>query len=176
MKSENQSHLQEEQILWAVIDEKEIAGDELLHLHACPLCTKKVEQIKDGLQELGRKAMLAAPPVSRTVTLPGKKPTTNIHNAGWLPFFGAAAMASFVVFFYIMGMKTLPPDNLSPLQVQESLLEDESLMREISDMVDYPLSEDMYEITGDNGIGFDEDFLQFIVPDMEDDFQSEIII
>ncbi len=36
--------------------------------------------------------------------------------------------------------------------------------------------EDMYEITGDNGTGFDEDFLEFVVPDIQDDFQSELII
>jgi len=176
MKSENQSHLQEEQILWAVIDEKELAGDKQLHLHKCPLCNKKVRQIRDGLQELGHKAMLAAPPFSRTVILPSEKPTTDIHNGRWLPFFGAAAMAGLFVFFYFMGMKTIPPAQVSPLQSQESFLEDEYLMREISEMVDYPLSEDMYEITGDNGIGFDEDFLQFVVPDIEDDFQSENII
>jgi hypothetical protein len=33
----------------------------------------------------------------------------------------------------------------------------------------------MDEITGDNGNGFDEDFLEFVVPDILDDFQSEFI-
>jgi len=84
-------------------------------------------------------------------------------------------MAGFVVFFYFMTMETMLPTKSASLQSQESLLEDESLMREISEMVEYPLSQDMYEIYGNNGIGFDDDFLQFIVPDTEEDFQSELI-
>ena len=78
-------------------------------------------------------------------------------------------------------------------------------MREIAELVEVPLPEDVYaitgdngtgftedlyeisgdngtdaaenmdEITGDNGNGFDEDFLEFVVPDILDDFQSEFI-
>jgi len=40
----------------------------------------------------------------------------------------------------------------------------------------YYENEELYELTGENGAGFDEDFLQFVVPDIQDDFQSEIII
>jgi Mg-chelatase subunit ChlD len=36
-------------------------------------------------------------------------------------------------------------------------------------------AEDMDEINGDNGTGYDEDFLEFVVPDIQDDFQSEFI-
>ena len=81
-------------------------------------------------------------------------------------------MAGLLVFFYFMGTKTMIPSEFATLQSQESLLEDESLMRQISEMVENPLSEDMYEISGENGIWFDDDFLQFVVPDIQDDFQS----
>ena len=85
-------------------------------------------------------------------------------------------MAGLVVFFYFMGMKTLTPVQFTTLQSQEALLEDEALMREISEIVEYPLSKDIYEITGENGTGYDEDFLDFVVPDMQDDFQSDFFI
>ena len=75
-----------------------------------------------------------------------------------------------------MGMKTMLSPTLTTLQNQESLLEDESLMREISEMVEYPLPENLYELTGEHGISFEEDFLEFVVPDIQNDFQSEIII
>jgi hypothetical protein len=97
------------------------------------------------------------------------------HSTGWLPFFAAAAMAGFVVFFYFMAMENTAPPVLTPLQVQNNLLEDETLMREISELVEDPLSDDMYEISGEDGIGFDDDedeFLQFILPDIENDLQS----
>jgi len=172
MKSGNNVHLQEEQVLWAVIDEKELSEVEQQHLLTCPVCKKQVALFKSDLQEFGQKAYQAVPPLSRPVKLPGEKPSSVRHNAGWLPFFGAAAMASFVVFFYFMGLQTTVPQHVTTMQSQESLLEDESLMREISEMVEYPLSEDLYEITGDNGAGFNDDFLHFVVPDMQNDFQS----
>jgi hypothetical protein len=175
MKLQNHYHLQEEQILWAVIDEKELAGDDRQHLLECRVCKKKVEQFGNELQKFGQEARQTVPPFSRPVKLPKEKPVRVSHNVGWLPFFGAAAMAGFVVFFYFMSMETMAPTKSANVPSQESLLEDESLMREISEMVEYPLPDDMYEIYGNNGIGFDDDFLQFLVPDTEEDFQSELI-
>lgn len=172
MKEQSHVHLQEDQIIWAVIDEKELGTDVLKHLLACPACRGKVEQFKSDLHEFGRRAEQAVPPFSRTIKLPSKKQAAVSHNAGWLPFFGATAMASLVVFFYVMGMGTVYPGKLITGQGQEMFLEDESLMREISEMVEYPLSDDMYEITGENGDALDEDFMQFIIPEMQDDFQS----
>ena len=76
------------------------------------------------------------------------------------------------VFFYFMGLNTVNHLQLSPLQGQESLLEDEILMREISELVESPLSGGIYEIIEENGNGYDENFLDFVVPDFQDDFQS----
>lgn len=219
MKAQNHVHLQEEQILWAIIDEKELAGDCQQHLLECPACRRKAEHFRDELQELGQKARQAVPPFSRPVRLPAGKPAAVIRHSGWLPFFGTAAVAGLLVFFYFMGMETMAPTQLTTLQSPESLREDESLMREISQILDVSLPEDLYaiggdngtgftaglyettgdngtgvaediyeisgdngtedlydDITGDNGTGFDEDFLEFVVPGMQDDFQSELII
>jgi hypothetical protein len=205
MKVENHTHLQDEQILWAVIDESDLARHAQEHLRGCPVCKRKVEQFRYELRDFGQKASLAVPPFSRPVRLPREKPAAGSHNVGWLPVFGAAAMAAFVVFFYFMGMETVAPTQFASLQNQESLLEDESLMREIAEIVEVPLpadvyaisgdnetgfyeglygiigddgtgfAEDMGEINGDNGTGYDEDFLEFVVPDLQDDFQSEFI-
>jgi hypothetical protein len=206
MKVLNHEHLQDEQILWAVIDQNELAGDAQEHLRECPVCQRKIGQFHDELQDFGQKARQAAPPFSRPVTLPKEKQATISHTVGWLPIFGTAAMAGLVVFFYFLGMGTKVPTELASLQSQESLLEDASLMFEISEIVEVPLSEelyaiagandsgfaedlyditgdngtgfteDLYDITGDNGTGFEVDFWDFVVPDIQDDIQSELII
>ncbi len=220
MKAQNHVHLQDEHILRAVIDDKDLAGPEQEHLRECSVCKRKVEQFRGELLDFGQKASLAVPPFSRSVRLPREKPAAVSHNVGWLPVFGAAAMAAFLVFFYFMGMETMAPTQFTTLQNQDILLEDESLMREIAEIVEVPLPEDVYAITGENGtgfvedlyaiiwengtgftedlheisgdngtgaaedmdeiigengIGFDEDFLEFVVPDIQDDFQSEFI-
>ena len=64
---------------------------------------------------------------------------------------------------------------LSPYQSADALVEDEYLMKEISEMVENPLPETLYEITGDNEV-FDDDFFQFMVPDIQEDLQSEYLI
>ena len=175
MKENNHNHLLEGHILRAVIDEKDLSGNEQQHLRECSACKRKVARIKDGLQTFGKKAGQAVPPFSRPVRLPSEKPA-RISHAGWLPFFGAAATAGLLVFFYFMSMEAIPPSGLIPIQSQENLLEDESLMRQISEMVENPFSEEIYEISGENGVDFDEDFLQFVVPEIQDDFQSKIFI
>ncbi|MDX1775586.1 MAG: hypothetical protein R3297_03295 [Desulfobulbales bacterium] len=176
MKAEKSFHLQEEQIISATIDEKELSGEYQQHLLVCPDCKHKVVRLKDELHWFGQKAKEAVPPFSSAVRLPVPKPAAATPKNGWLPFAGAAAMAGLAVFFYFMGPATLDPGKLTIQQSQVYMLEDESLMREISEMVEYPMFEDMYEITGENIMGFDEDFMQFVVPEAQEDFQSEYIL
>jgi hypothetical protein len=80
-------------------------------------------------------------------------------------------MAGLVLFVYFLGVESMSP-RFTPLQSLEIVLEDEYLMDEIFEMVENPLSAELYNITGDNG-GFDEEFLQYVVPDIEEDFQSK---
>ena len=174
MKSQNQSHLNEEQIIRAVIDEKDLTGEDRQHLLDCRLCKSKVALFKDDLQELGDDAKVSVPPLTKNISLPGDEATSLSYKSRWLPSFGVAAMAGLVLFFYVLGLETMSPKFIA-LQSPEDLLEDEYLMEDILEMVENPLSESIYEITGVNG-GFDEEFLQFVVPDVQYDFQSKLII
>jgi hypothetical protein len=173
MKEQVQEHLRDEQIIWAVIDQQELAEALQQHLHECQLCKEKVDRFSNGLHEFGQKAKEAVPPLSHQIRLPAAEPSRVRDSYGWLPFFGAVAMAGLVVFFYFMGLKTVVPVQFSSVQSQESLLEDEDLMREISELVEYPLTEEIYEVTGKNETDYDDDFLDFDVPEMQDDFPFE---
>jgi hypothetical protein len=174
MKSQNDVHLQEEKIIRAVIDENELAGEDRQHLEDCQLCNRKVAWFKVELQELGDNARVSVPPLTKNITLPREEPTPASYKSRWLPSFGAAAMAGLVLFFYFLGMESMSPGTPA-FQSAEALLEEEYLMEEIFEMVEYPLSDVLYEITGDNS-GFDEEFLQYIVPDVQEDFQSKYLI
>jgi hypothetical protein len=174
MKSQNQSHLNEEQIIRAVIDEKDLTGEDRQHFMNCQLCTSKVALFKDDLQELGDNARVSVPSLRKNISLPGDEETALSYKSRWLPSFGVAVMAGLVLFFYVLGLETMSPKFIA-LQSPEDLLEDEYLMEDILEMVENPLSESIYEITGVNG-GFDEEFLQFVVPDVQYDFQSKLFI
>jgi hypothetical protein len=67
------------------------------------------------------------------------------------------------------------PDHLSEINQfasQGDFVEDEILMQEINELIENPLPEDFSDITSDMIIGFDDDFLEFVVPDFTDDVQS----
>ena len=174
MKSQNQNHLNDDMIVRAVIDDKELTGKQRQHLLECRICNKKVAGFKSELQEFGESTRQFVPPLTKNITLPSNETSPATYSSSWLPTFGAAVMAGLVLFFYFLGMESRYPQ-FTPLQSPEISLEDESLMQEIFEMVENPLSEDLYQITGDSG-GFDEDFFQFVIPDIQEDFQSKYII
>jgi len=173
MKSDNKIHLDEELITRAIIDEQDLGETERQHLMTCGICNKKVMQIKDELQVLGENALLAVEPSKKNIVLPREKPAA-ANKSSWLPTFGVAAMAGLVLFFYFLGMESMSP-RLTTYQSADALVEDEYLMQEISEMVENPLPETLYEITGDAEV-IDDDFFQFMVPDIQEDLQSEYLI
>ncbi|MDH3390805.1 MAG: hypothetical protein OEL85_03290, partial [Desulfobulbaceae bacterium] len=81
MKSQNQAHLKEEHVIWAVIDEKELTGEDQQHLLECQLCKRKVEQFKDELQEIGETAMLSVPLLTKNITLPPEEVVRASHKS-----------------------------------------------------------------------------------------------
>jgi len=174
MKQQDKTHLSEELITRAVIDEQELGGAERQHLITCGVCNKKVEQIKDALQDLGENALLAVEPSKKNIVLPREEPTVASHKSSWLPTFGVTAMAGLALFFYFLGMESMSPQ-LIPYQGAEVPVEDAYLMEEISEMVENPLPETLYEITGDYEV-IDDDFFQFMVPDIQEDLQSGYFI
>ena len=174
MKTQDQAHLNEEQIIRAVIDEEDLAREDRQHISECRLCNDKINQFQAELQELGENASLSVPPLTKKITLPAEEGTAVSYGARWFPSFGAAFMAGLVLFFYFLGMESMSPQ-LTVMQSPEALLEDEYLMEEIYEMVENPFSDVLYEITGDNN-GFDDEFLEYIVPSVQEDFQSKYVI
>jgi hypothetical protein len=174
MRSKDDIHLTEEQLIMAVVDEQELTGEHRLHLAECQLCNAKVEQFREELQLFGENSRSTVPPMTRTITLPDEEPASATSSSSWLPSFGAAVMAGLVLFFYFLGMETMSP-TIPAFQSAEDLLAEEYLMDEIFQMVENPLSDELYQLTGDN-TGFDEEFMEFVVPEVQEDYQSQHVI
>jgi len=170
MKKHNDGHLSEEWIIRAVVDEKELSEEDHCHLMECRLCQGKVERFTAHLQMFGERAELSVPPLTKIIRIPQGEPSAVKYRPSWIHFAGAAAMAGLILFFYFLGMDVMSPQ-LATVQAPENLFEDEYLMLEISEMLEYPLSTELYEIMGD-AADFEEDYMQFIVPDFQEDFQS----
>jgi hypothetical protein len=175
MKSPSQFHLDEDQINRAVVDETDLPEQNRRHLVECQVCRKRVEQVRTELFMFGEHARSSVPPMTKTVSLPSDKSVAAEHSSGWLPSFAVAVMTGLILFVYFLGVenRTLQLTDIKNLEEQpvEMTIEDEYLMDEIFEIVEYPLPDVMYEIIGDDGEDFDE-FLQFAVPNDQDDLQS----
>ncbi|MBW2466598.1 MAG: hypothetical protein JRF02_04790 [Deltaproteobacteria bacterium] len=171
MKLQDTNHLSEEQILWATIDASELQEENRLHLSQCRLCRKRIEILQDELHGFGENVARSVPPLTKKIKLPREEPEMVGKRASWLPSFGVAAMACLALFFYFLGTESNIPKHTAILS-PGAVFEDEYLMEDIFEIVENPFSETMYEITGDNG-SFDDEFLEYVVPDIQEDFQSK---
>jgi predicted anti-sigma-YlaC factor YlaD len=175
MKSPSQIHLDEKQINRAVVDETDLPEQYRSHLVECQVCRKQVEQVGTDLFLFGEHARLSVPPMTKTVSLPTDESVSAVHSHGWFPSFAVAVMTGIILFVYFLGVENNAPQiaDIESLEEQpvELTIEDESLMDEVFEIVEYPLPDVMYEIIGEDGEDFDE-FLQFVVPNDQDDLQS----
>lgn len=170
MSVQNDIHLNDEQLILAVIDEKDLTGENHRHLQECSICNEKVASFRAELLEFGEYARASVPPLTKNMILPQDESASASGMLAWFPSFSAAVMTGLVLFVYFLGIEATST-KLPDYQAPEDLLAEEYLMDEIFEMVENPLSNELYQLVGDNG-GFDDEFLQFVVPDVQDDFQS----
>ena len=172
MKTSFEKHLDEDQLLKALVDEQGLSHAFRMHLDDCQLCKGELGSLQESLETFGRKAEEHVPAATRKVHLEeeGYK-TTGAWNLFSLPSYGAAAVITVALLIFLWPR----PDHLSEINQfasQGDFVEDEIFMQEINELIENPLPRDFSNITSDMTIGFDDDFLEFVVPDFIDDVQS----
>lgn len=172
MKKRFEKHLDEDQLLKALVDEQGLPHEFRMHLDHCQLCKGQLGSLQETLETFGRKAEEHVPAATRKIHLEDKGyKTTGAWNLFRLPSYGAAAVITVALLIFLWPQ----PDHLSEVEQfvsQGDFVEDERLMQEISELIENSLPEDFSDITSDMTIGFDDDFLEFVVPDFIDDVQS----
>jgi hypothetical protein len=163
-------HLDEDQLLWAVVGEAEFPLPLQEHLSACPHCRANKESFEQDLARLGQTAERFAPLPKRRVSLPVEKPRGFIGwSWGWRTYVSAAVAAALVLVFvwWSPTTRTTPGGNgdIVALEMQEA----EQFMTEVSMLVENALPPVYQDISAESGAGFDEEFIQFVVPSVEDE-------
>jgi hypothetical protein len=165
-------HLREEQFIGAVVDKHDISLEMQAHLKECRSCREQLISLQETIDLLGEKAGMNVPVLTRQVRLPvEEEPVFGNRLTGWIPSLGVAA--AIVLAFFIF-YRTLPDQSTiqDQLTAQKDYVEDELLMFEIGELVENALPEAYSEISGGITFDFDNEFLQFVVPDAIDDTQS----
>jgi hypothetical protein len=156
---EKDVHLNEDQILLSLVDEKDLSGKRHSHLLDCAVCQKKRMSLMSDLERLGEMARDFAPLPEKKLVRPLREPR---HFSFRLPAF-AAGLASVVLIASLWSL-TFFTDSSKQMTAQLSMETEISL-----DLVDDILGESILpqyylDISAASYSYFDDEFLEFLVP------------
>ncbi|MBW2173887.1 MAG: hypothetical protein JRF64_04460 [Deltaproteobacteria bacterium] len=173
MSTDKDFHLDEDQLLWAVVEETELPLPLQEHLSACPQCRTNKERSERDLARLGQMAKRFAPSPRGRVSLPEEKPRDSMGWLwGWRAYASAtvaAALVVIVVWSFPMFRDT-PGDNGDMLA--REMQETEQFMAEVSMLVENALPPVYLDISAESSADFDDEFIQFVVPSVEEESLS----
>lgn len=168
-------HLDEKQLLMAVVDESDLPTQLRTHLSACTLCRNKKKEFGKNLEKLGRMAERFTPYGKRKSALPANIP----GGFRWLSWnlrstFAVAVTVMFLLaFVWNLSFFRNTSDNVIDMAAEE-VWETDSFMAEVN-----RLTEDAFlsvyrdiSISGELYSDFDEEFMHFITPSTNNDSLS----
>ena len=171
MNRQKNNHLDDDQLLWAVVDEAELSASLGEHLSSCPECFARKERLEQKLTRLGQKAETFTPS-------PGKKVSLTIDVArsphwwswGWLTAL-VVSLAAMLIVLWSSNLFIPSPDRVAT-RLNQEMLEDERFMAEISLLEENALPSLFGDISQEGSSVFDEEFMEFVVPSFEDEIRS----
>jgi len=173
VSSDKGLHLDEDQLLWAVVDEAELPPPLQGHLSTCPQCRAAKERFEQDLAHLGQMAQRFAPLPRKRVSLPVEKPRIPIGwSWDWRAYFGVAVTVALmiVIVWWSAPFRTTPEDSGDMLALE--MREADRVMTEISMLVENALPPVYLDICGKSDPGLDEEFMQFIAPSIKNETVS----
>jgi len=171
LNKKNGSHLNEEQIYKAIIDESQLLPSENEHLSDCSECRTALESFQKDLKLLGQTAERFVPLPKRRKILYEK--TGKNFLFGW----GASFAAAITILFFVITMHSdsmkLVFDNKTDI-TNSALYSEDILMTQVNNLIENPLPAKYLFISDEDNTDYDEDFIDFVVPSGDDEVLSSI--
>lgn len=169
MKSESMQHLDEDQIIQAVVDVEDLPQSVQSHLAECGQCLADMSSFEHEMTLLGQKVEQFVPKPQRRILLPDQKAANPFRNfLDWRNLVAAAATVT-AVFILVWGTNLArnfsEPGNSN---LTAEMAEAEILMTEVNTLIDNALPPFYLEISGEKNTGYDEEFYHFLIPPIED--------
>jgi predicted anti-sigma-YlaC factor YlaD len=161
-------HLDETQIIQAVVDAADLPVAVRDHLAECTHCLENKESFARELANLGQMAEHYAPKPQRRIILPVEEARHTFWSLlNWRNVVAATATVA-AVLLIVWGadvMRNLSQPGTQNLSVE--LLEAERLMTEVNTLVDNALPAFYLELSGEKNPENVEEFYQFLIPSVE---------
>ena len=163
-----ENHPDEDQLIRTIVDEAKLPVSIREHLSLCPRCRAGIKKIEQDLNNLGQTARQLAPAAHRKISLPIEKPSRIcmlLHD--WRISFGAIATTAVVVlviWFSIPGT-ILYEDSLDIMD--QVTWDDDIFITEINMLTKNVMPRVYLDIIGEYYEGIDDEFIKFVIPDVE---------
>ena len=170
MTATTNDHLTDIQIYQMLLDPSDSSETSKTHLSTCPRCRVALDAIRDELQMVGNMARTTTPNSTGTFHLPARQSrnpfTIFIGMRPW-PRLAVSALALFLVVGTVL---LLNPAQIHRTAYETSQMPDpDQLLSEIDELVETPFASEFLLTTTTNEVDADEDFMEFIVPAVEND-------
>jgi hypothetical protein len=165
MKNHRTRHLEDDQLIRALVDTADLPEAVRRHLSACVHCRSRKTALEGELGRLGRMAEESASAPLRPASLPVREPAARGRiPVKWMTAAGLAASAAAAVLILWTAGILEPRSELSGGRLPEDRPSAEQLMLEVTRLVENPLPAVYIKITGETTAGVDEDFFRFLIP------------
>ena len=157
----SEPHLEEDDILQAVIDDTDLSELQQQHLVECSQCRTRREQLEQELTRLGQLAERYAPKPQRHIIVAEQKIRSPLFN--WRIAFSAAAVAA--VILVVWGTSLIQNQQQGSIgNLAQDMVEAERLMTQVNILVENALPQVYLDIVGETSLNLDEDFMDFLIP------------
>ena len=168
MNLDNEQHLNEQQLIQAVVDENDLPRSVQMHLGHCDQCRLGKQNFEQDLVHLGEIAERYAPQPQKRIVLPVNETESTRWSFLNLRHAIGAAAAVAVVLVVFWGTTTLRDlTGYGTGGTPSELMEARQLMTEVNMLVDNALPPLYLEISTEYKPKHDKDFYQFLIPQIE---------
>lgn len=164
-------HLNQQQIIQAIVDTSDLTDSQKAHLSTCPRCGDRVNQLDTALARMGAMAEQSVPETTRPLVLATEKQGLLQRLAwNWRPYLRVAVPVMVVLIIAVASVivKSRYDEHMLALEEQD-LMAAEQLMTEIHMLIENPLSADIQTLISIVETESDEEFIQYILPTIEND-------
>jgi hypothetical protein len=169
VNAKNNQHLNEDQLIRAVIDVSDLPVAAQAHLAACSQCLHRKQNFERELTNLGRMAGQFAPKPQKRVILP--VPKSGSRFSAFLDWRSVPAAAAILAAAFIVVWSSHIARNISEHQTENMTAEmrdAKQLMTEVNSLVDNALPPFYLQISDGPRPDYDEEFYKFLIPPLED--------